>query len=208
MNRMRSHWMPSRLRDVTWPLLGMVCLVGMPVGAGADVVLPPPPINAEVNPCDETGTVLLCPHGSADPAPALSEFEVILRTDQGDPIPGVFVEVVFENPADLFLCPTAVLTGVTDYNGRAEFNIAGGGCSLAQDAVRIIGNGVPFRAYHRVISPDLPEPGDGVVGLIDFIYFAQQFGHVGDGCTDYDGDGWTGLADFIVFGSAWTRSCQ
>jgi len=152
--------------------------------------------------------VLLCPHDAADPGPELSEFEVILRTDEGNPIPGVFVEVVFENHTDLFLCPDAVLTGVTDVNGRAVFNIAGGGCSLGQDVVWIIGNGVPFRVYNRVISPDLPPPGDGVVGIVDFIYFAQRYGQAGDGCTDYDGDGWTGLVEFIVFGAAWTHSCQ
>ena len=50
MNRMRNQWMPSRLRDMTWSLLGLVCLVGIPVAAGADVVLPPLPSTPKSTP--------------------------------------------------------------------------------------------------------------------------------------------------------------
>ena len=163
----------------------------------------PEPDMCFVEPCDAYMGVILYPQPDAGGA---AEMTIHVRNTLGDPIPNVFVELIFGTPGNHFVCDDAVLTGVTDHNGEVVMSISAGGCTIGQDALLISGNGVIFRSYQNAKSPDY-NPTNGEVNLGDFIWFGNNLMTAAPGCTDYYNTGSTSLASFIVFGEAWTHSC-
>ncbi|MFH1144974.1 MAG: hypothetical protein V1774_10565 [Candidatus Eisenbacteria bacterium] len=186
-----------------------ICLIA--VGAANATI--PERTNCSVTPCDTYGGLILSPDyniqlGMVMPRPA-AEFVVNVRNANNDPIPSAFVEVVLGTPGNHCLCIDAVLTGTTDVNGDATFNISGGGCTIGTNAARIIANSVEIRAYDAVRSPDYENgTSDCLVGLPDFGFFATNFGGFSEPCTDYNGSGQTELFDFSVFAQSFGYTCE
>lgn len=187
------------------PLLALALTVA-PIAAAPDTSVVPDPDYCSVVPCDEIAGILTTPHSGAGPAAA--RFVVTVQPAQGVPLPNAFVEIIPADPTAHVLCPQARLTGLTDANGRVEFDLAMGGCTLRPNAVRIRANGVIIRSYPRLVSPDYDGEADGAVVLSDFTVFGTALVTGAGGCTDYYNDGTTGVDDFTGFAACWGRSCE
>lgn len=159
---------------------------------------------------------------ATDPPDPLSTFTVTVRTS-GDCIPihnavvECFIGGIYDSRTRL--CPSTILTGTTDVNGRVAFTIPGGGCYRGANAMVIRANGVEIRNYWSVTSPDysawdnVGQPGrwDLRVGLTDLAAFGAAFGSGGSSCHDYDYNGATGVTDLALFGRFWSvafAGCQ
>jgi len=183
----------------------LAVFVGLVLSIGAANATIPDEDLCTVLPCDTFQGMLVCPDS---PAPAgFANFVVHVRNGDNEPIPDAFVEIVFGVPGNHCFCPLATLTGSTDEFGNASFNIAAGGCRVGANAVRVIANDVQIRSYANVKSPDYDGASDCVVGLTDFIVFANGLSGGLPGCTDYYNDGGTDLSDFITFGQGWAHTC-
>jgi hypothetical protein len=160
----------------------------------------------EVIPCDQFDGILTAPYAGPQ-GPHVTEFTVIVRTYPGVPVPNAFVEIIPGQPMNHLVCSGGTLTGITDAQGQVTMNLAMGGCTLGQNAVRVRVNGVDIRAYPRLLSPDYDNGPDGTVGLSDFTCFAAAFVAGAPGCTDYFNDETTGLDDFTAFAECWGGTC-
>jgi hypothetical protein len=188
------------MRKVVLAVIGLVLSMGI---AGATV---PDPENCSVEPCDTIDGVVISPYTGTPPAAIV--FTANIRNSNNDPIPNAFVELIFSTPGNHFFCGSAVLTGTTDANGNVSFAVAGGGCTLGTNAMKIRANNVEIRAYPSVKSPDYNGvAGDGQVALVDFTVFGNAYVAGAPGCTNYFNDGSTGLTDFTCFGACWGANC-
>ncbi len=114
-------------------------------------------------------------------------------------MPGQTVEILL---AGHYICPGAVLSGVTNPAGRVRLSLFGGGCTESMPLAAVIKvGGMVVRSYDNIKSPDYNgAAGDGAVDLSDLVAFTSAFlGAPGD-CHDYDNDEVTGLSDLVLFG--------
>jgi hypothetical protein len=195
----------ARRRAMTALLLATV-LATAPVAVPPDRSDIPNPDYCSVVPCDQMFGILTAPHTGN--GPEATRFVVTVMYDAETPIPNAFVEIIVEQPGDHHFCPGARLTGITDAQGQVTFNLAMGGCTLADHAVWIRANNVDIRIYQRLLSPDYDGQADGMVVLSDFTVFGAAFVAGTGGCTDYYHDGTTGIDDFTGFAACWARSCS
>jgi hypothetical protein len=166
------------------------------------------PSQCSALPCDLFYGMIFTPYGESVDPPLLSEVNVTVRNWNGQPVPNAYVEVVVGTPGNHLFCAHAVLSAITDDEGQATLNIAGGGCTEDNYAVRIIANGVPIRQYENLKSPDYADGPDGEVSLPDFVTFGNAMMAGAPGCTDYFNDGVTGLDDFVGFSQGWAQACD
>ena len=188
----------------------LAVLVGMALSLGIASATVPDPTLCSVTPLDETGAVVVSPeciNGVEDPPDAIV-FTVNVRNANDDPIPDAFVECIFGNPGNHYICGSAVLTGTTNEDGDVTFAIAAGGCTVEDGAFRIKANNVEIRAYDHVTSPDWDgTSGDGLVNALDLSAFGSSMGGGNSPCTDYDNNGATNALDLAVFGASWAYGC-
>ncbi|MEZ4648249.1 MAG: hypothetical protein R3E97_05570 [Candidatus Eisenbacteria bacterium] len=207
---MKSHswFLPPRSRSVV-PGVLLVGVLLAPTLAAADTA--PAPERCTVTPCDGLGGVVLVPD-LPSVAPA-SDIVVTLRNDANAPLPAWEVSCTFTAGT---LCPSAVLTGVTDANGQVAFRFTGGGCGQGAVVARIdASNLTPIynvRTFDVVKSPDFDGAGaDGVVNVADLVVFSGEFlGTSPADCHDYDNSGATDLGDLIIMSPAFVNQvrCQ
>ena len=154
-----------------------------------------------VSPCDALGGVVICPD-SPSPIP-VSVVTVTVRDKGNNPLPAAAVAVVF-GPGNLCLCPSMVYHAVTDNQGMATLTLRGGGCVQGQsDACLFLANGVIFRNFENVKSPDWDgTSGNCSVNLADFVRFAGG----SDLCVDFHNVGGIDLSDIVTFISGFTPS--
>ena len=165
----------------------------------------PDPNCSEVYPWDALNGAFLSP--SSSPPIEASIAQITVLGFDCEPIGSASVSVEFtpQNQS----CPSAVLTGITDDQGRVSIVAEGGGCFEGVFACAIKVNGVTIRAYDAAKSPDFDGAGgDGSVSLPDLISFSNAFVGNTPGCHDYDNDGGTTLADLILFSQAFTSGDQ
>jgi hypothetical protein len=159
-----------------------------------------------VQPCDTFGGVVICPYAPGG-APSGTQFTVHAVNAQGQVIPDAFVELIFGTPGNHQFCTNVVLTGTTNANGDAVFNLSAGGCTVGANALRVKVNNTQIRAFSNAKSPDFDGVSpNGVVALGDFVYFAGNYGG-GGGCTDFFNDGMTNLPDFVLFAACYAKAC-
>ncbi len=183
----------------------LIAVAGLLVsGARANPV--PDPQYSTVTPCDAFLGILTSPYLEGAAPPDFIRFTVQGMIEPDEPFPYGWVEIELRHPGSHQLCPHAVLSGQSDENGRIEFAIAAGGCSLEHDDVYVKINEVRIRVYDRVLSPDLN--GDGQVSLVDFILLSDAYVGGTGGCSDFFNDGRTGLNDFIAFAHGWGGRCN
>lgn len=165
----------------------------------------PDPNCSEVVPWDGLNGAFLNP---SSPIPIdASIARIVVLGFECQPIVGASVSVEF-TPVNA-ACPSAVLSGTTDDQGRVTIVAEGGGCFEGFFACAIKANGVTIRAYESAKSPDFDgSGGDGAVGLADLVTFSSAFLGNSPGCHDYDNDGATGLSDLILFGQAFVSASQ
>jgi hypothetical protein len=181
-----------------------------------------PPIPCIICSLDTAMRGLLIPdNDGSDPNPA-ARFTVTVKNAACVPIPNAVVEVQVGGLANGLtrLCGATQTVAITDANGIAEFNIAGGGCYRGAGAFVIRANGAEVRSYSAVMSPDYAgwdfngTPGRASLTLtpVDLAAFVTAY-HGGVGapsCHDYNNDGVTDPSDLAVFASAYsggTRFC-
>ncbi|MFN8547588.1 MAG: hypothetical protein U0527_06355 [Candidatus Eisenbacteria bacterium] len=191
-------------RSILPPILGALSL-----GATLCVSLAragiPDPSCPEVHPADELNGVVVSP--SVDhPLPA-SILHILIK-DVWTCLPVANLPVVVLLTSNNPICPSAVLDGVTDANGRVDITVAASGCAHQASAAVIKAGGVTIRAYPNCKSPDYDgSRGNGVVALPDLIAFAQEFNGLStELCHDYDNTGSCGLADLTIFGPAFSSA--
>jgi len=172
--------------------------------AGATV---PDASKCSITPLDARGVMTTTPQyrGAVVSPQAATEFTVNVRNAADQPIPGAFVEVIFNYPGNHIECGNIVSTGTTDGDGNITFNIAAGGCTLLGDGVKVVANTVTIRTY-QAISPDADASGS--VSLGDFTAFGADFSTGAAGCFDFDGSGGTTLGDFTLFGQCFGLACD
>ena len=169
--------------------------------AGTVAMTVPDPPNITVTPCDALLGVFLSPN-QPDAHPA-SEVEIVVRDSGNNPLPNVTVS--FEMGSSNVLCPDAVLGTTTDGMGVARLTLSGGGCAHQTPLSGVFkANGVTFRAYQDVKSPDFDGAGgDLQVNLADLIAFSGEFlGSAPPKCHDYDNNAATNLGDLVMFSPA------
>lgn len=165
----------------------------------------PDPSCVSVTPADALNGLVVGPN---QPVPlAASHLVIEVKNSQCEGMANSHVSVLLSsrNPT----CPGSVLTGVTDDQGRIEFDVAAGGCAhLAQNVGVIKANGVVIRSYINVKSPDWDgAASDGSVNLADLLAFARQFnGQEAAECHDYTNDGVCDLSDLTIFGGAFSSA--
>ena len=192
---------PSRLDEVAaLGSLGFGIPGELPCAGGLD------PGACEVIPHDALHSFLVMPD---DPVTSHLETLVRVRTTSGVPIANSFVRIEFV--PEVFLCASAVLTGVTDQNGEVHLVAAGGNCVIDRPgAVLVYADDVLLRSFDNVRSPDFDRvSGDGKVDLSDLVSFsAQLFGVDPPLCHDYDLNGDVDLGDFVIFGSVFVPAAH
>jgi len=163
----------------------------------------PDPALSEVLPADIMGGVVLAP-GHPTPITACRQ-TVTVRDPYNNPWPDAYVEIVLAS--GLATCPDAVLSGLTDAQGRIALDLVGGGCLQEGASCVVRALGVPLRQFAMAKSPD--RDGNLVVNLIDLLDFASAYQLQSTGCHDYDNAGGTGLSDLLIFASAYSpqHSC-
>ncbi|MBK8229229.1 MAG: hypothetical protein IT349_01795 [Candidatus Eisenbacteria bacterium] len=169
----------------------------------------PDPTCVSVVPADALNGLVVGPN---QPAPlAASRLFIEIKNNLCEAIADaqVSVQLTSANP----LCPSGVLSGVTDSQGKLELDVAAGGCAHLTPQVGVIkANGVTIRSYVNVKSPDWDgATSDGLVNLADLLAFARQFnGQEAAECHDYTNDGVCDLSDLTIFGGAFSSAlhCQ
>lgn len=194
------------MRAGAWRAVLLVCAVILLfIAARPSVAGPGDPSMCSVVPSDALNGVICSP---TLPSPLTESVNTItVRSSSGAPIINASVVVLLTaaNP----ICPSAVLTGITDANGVVVITIAAKGCAdVVSSACVIKANGVTIRSYINCKSPDFDgAAGDGVVNLSDLLAFAREFnGVVPPGCHDYTNDDQTNLSDLIPFGAAFSTA--
>lgn len=180
-------------------LLLSCALLAAPIVARAET---PDPTMCVITPADNLNGPFVCP-SAPEPVPA-SVLNILALTPGGVPIAGAAVAVVFTSA--FHACADAVLTGVTDGDGRVSIVVSGSECAEGVSgscAIKI--NGVTIRDYRNIKSPD----GDvnGVVDLSDLIRFASEFNGVEPArCHDYNNDHAVNLIDLSLFAASFGRA--
>jgi hypothetical protein len=155
----------------------------------------PFPDSCEVSPWDEAGQFL----GTPGTACHFDEVTFIIRDVGGNPVPGAFVQVLFEGCDDAWLIQP--LEGFTGGVGELVLNPSAGGCDDC--GVRVRANGVTIRLYPLVRTTDWDgTSGNGTMTGADFSFFATAFKVTQDTCADYNGSGTVTSADFALFACA------
>lgn len=157
----------------------------------------PDPGEITVLPADNLQGPFVCPIApDAVPASVLN----ITAIWNGSPIVNGSVAVLFTNA--FHACPGAVLTGMTDSEGKVSIPVSGSGCvELIVSTCVIKINGVVVRSYLNLKSPD--NDFNGEVNLADLIRFAAEFNGIETArCSDFNNDGECNLIDLSLFASA------
>lgn len=180
--------------------LALVCTTTLSHGqAGV-----PEPNMSTVSPADALGGLFACPpRPVAHPASIVT---VTIRDVFGVPVPGAVVAIV---PAagTLLVCPTAVLSGMTDAAGQVQLLAGMGGCAANMMwAGGLSANGIAIRRWASIKTPDWDGgAANGMVNLTDLVQFAREFnGLVPAVCHDYDNNGIVSLPDLILFAQAFS----
>ncbi len=131
--------------------------------------------------------------------------------------PGDWIEVNVNPMCAPAICPcagwmfTAPVVGGPPF-GSATVNCMFGGCCSGAVPftawIVVQPAGVIIRTYNDAVSADWDGFAcNAMVGLPDFMYFANAYMSGLGGCSDYSGDGRTSLADFMCFASNWGKVC-
>lgn len=174
------------------------------------------PDNSTTN-IDGVQRCYLCPDGLGD-CPA-SDIEVCVRDNQHQPLPGVAVEIQIAGGSTnrIGLCPGQTLLNITNAQGIARFNTAGGGCYKVEGACKIWANDftelVLLRSFDATMSSDYTGADNvGVPGMWDLLcdprdlaaFVTAYKGGAGPAsCHDYDNSGITDGPDLAVFVSCY-----
>ena len=153
----------------------------------------PDPEQCVVEPWDTYVQAFVSP-GGPPASSSVDELAITVRTSEGDPFPGVWVEIDVSDC--ITICadsPDAGLTGMTDAFGVVVLNPRIGGCEDCE--VWIWANSTPIREYERIVSTDWDgSSGDGQVDDADLAFLQSVFGS-SEACADYDGSGIVDLHD-------------
>ncbi len=138
--------------------------------------------------------------------------EMVIRSEDGTPLAGVEVSVIFSPTCSerLTSCDDdgggIVITGITNAEGGLVLEPRLGGCCVEGRSVLIEARGHPIACYDYVGSPD--QDGDGHVTLGDFVLFEGLFLLDFAPCGDLVGCNLgVGLDDFVEFQRLFLTGC-
>jgi len=166
------------------------------------------PALSVVEPWDTMGQALVSP-GTASGVDLVS---VMVADDQGEPIEGSTVSLVFLADCDALCLDPAqpAIEVVTDPAGLADLDAAAGGCDFC--TVQVWADSVLLRSFSTVVSPDWDGGwADGLVDTADRDWLLSVMG-TSNGCGDLDGDGLVGQSDLdlldIALGDTNSTLCE
>jgi hypothetical protein len=158
---------------------------------------PPDPGQCSVQPWDDYGKAFVSPGTQS----GVDSVRVVLADVLGRRLPGVPVQIIFQDCATLCSDSPDGLSGATDADGELVLDPRVGGCAGCQAVV--LAGGVPIRTYAQVASPDWSGfVADGQVLLADVTFFYSRMG-TSDPCADYTGDGIVDQDDDDLFSAAY-----
>lgn len=167
---------------------------------------PHDPENDSVEPCDTYDAVIGVPYDGS--AGEVFEIRVNIRNHNNDPLPGIELEWDFGDMEGVVVFDEQSLTGVTDEDGDAFFQLSVGGCSASGSEEVVLSSTLgTIRTYRFFRSPD--SDASGCVDVGDFQDFGAEYGVCqGSCCHDYNNDGSVGLADYAIFGDGYGSGCK
>ncbi len=117
----------------------------------------------------------------------------------GEPVQSMTLELFVDGAGPLTFASGLIAGGDLDFPPQINIPLSDGfGCP----GVRITVDAGPGSSSPADVAP---QPGDGVVGILDFLAVLGDWGLPGPRLTDIDGSGTVGIGDLLIVLAEWSQ---
>ncbi len=153
-----------------------------------------------------------CPDGDG---PQYQYIKVTVRNSSGQPVSGIPAnqfQIIARPGAGTtyhgsFSCLVNPVDSQTNSNGEIRFTISGGTSISGAIEIKANVSGVAINDLDILPANSLDILVNGTVDLVDFVYFAQDYGGT-NSRSDFNWDGNVGLQDFTMFAEHYSHGDQ